>query len=87
MTVVGMVGYIQTPRGLRTLSTVWAKTLSASFKRHFYKNWYKSKGKAFKKYENRWIVDNKDKTSVHRDIERIRKFCSVVRVILHSSVE
>ena len=40
MMVVGVVGYIETPRGLRVLKTVWAEHLSEECKRHFYKNWY-----------------------------------------------
>lgn len=50
MRVVGMVGYIETVKGLRTFATLWAQTLSDSFKRRFYKNWYRSKRKAFTKY-------------------------------------
>ena len=37
--VVGVVGYTQTPRGLRSLNTVWAHHLSDEVKRRFYKNW------------------------------------------------
>lgn len=39
MIVVGVVGYVKTPRGLRTLNTVWAEHLSDECKRRFYKNW------------------------------------------------
>jgi large subunit ribosomal protein L3e len=49
MIVVGVVGYIETPFGLRSLSTVWAGHLSDDLRRRFYKNWYKSKKKAFTK--------------------------------------
>merc|ERR1712100_506972 len=38
MVVVGLVGYVQTPRGLRTLTTVWAEHLSDAVRRRFYKN-------------------------------------------------
>lgn len=38
--VVGVVGYIETPRGLRVLKTIWAEHLSEECKRRFYKNWY-----------------------------------------------
>ena len=38
--VVGLVGYIETPKGLRTFKTVWAEHLSDECKRRFYKNWY-----------------------------------------------
>lgn len=40
MMVVGVVGYIETPRGLRVLKTIWAEHLSEECKRRFYKNWY-----------------------------------------------
>ncbi|CAB4289346.1 unnamed protein product [Prunus armeniaca] len=46
MVVVGVVGYVKTPRGLRSLNTVWAQHLSEEVKRRFYKNWCKSKKKA-----------------------------------------
>lgn len=52
MVVVGVVGYVKTPRGLRSLSTVWAQHLSEEVRRRFYKNWYKSKKKAFMNYSN-----------------------------------
>ena len=41
--VVGLVGYVETPRGLRTLTTVWSQYLSEEFKRRMYKNWCRSK--------------------------------------------
>ena len=39
MVVVGVVGYTMTPRGLRTLNTVWAQHLSEEVRRRFYRNW------------------------------------------------
>lgn len=50
MIVVGLVGYAKTPRGLRCLKTVWAQHLPEQFKRCFYKNWSRSKKKAFSHY-------------------------------------
>ncbi|GMF00971.1 unnamed protein product [Ambrosiozyma monospora] len=41
LVVVGVVGYVETPRGLRSLTTVWAEHLSDEVRRRFYKNWYK----------------------------------------------
>merc|ERR1712110_201172 len=49
MVCVGVVGYIETPRGLRALKTVWVQHLGEECKRRFYKNWSKSKKKAFSK--------------------------------------
>jgi len=43
MIVVGVVGYVETPRGLRTLTTVWASHIDDSLKRRLYKNWYQSR--------------------------------------------
>lgn len=44
MIVVGAVGYIETPFGLRALVNVWAQHLSEECRRRFYKNWYVSVG-------------------------------------------
>merc|ERR1712004_431378 len=37
--IVGVVGYIDTPRGLGALKTVWAEHIGEEAKRRFYKNW------------------------------------------------
>eukprot|EP00158_Paraphelidium_tribonemae_P008649 Partr_v1_DN28639_c0_g4_i1_m50042 putative Ribosomal protein len=83
MVVVGVVGYIETPNGLRSLTTVWAEHLSDELKRRFYKNWYKSKKKAFTRYAKKYAEGQKDIT---RELERIKKYCSVVRVIAHTQI-
>lgn len=79
--IVGVVGYVETPRGLRALSTVWAQHLPEELLRRFYKNWVSAKKKAFTKYAKRWAEDDKSKKSVKRDLERIKKYCHVVRVL------
>merc|ERR1711893_586794 len=38
MVIVGVVGYIETPRGLRTFKTIFAEHLSEECKRRFYQN-------------------------------------------------
>lgn len=81
MKIVGLVGYVETPRGLRALSTVWAQHLPDELKRRFYKNWMNAKKKAFTKYAQRWAEDEKSKRSIKRDLERIKKYCTVVRVL------
>jgi len=81
--IVGVVGYTETPQGLRTLTTVWAEHLSTELKRRFYKNWYKSKKKAFTKYAKKYADGKK---AIQRDLERIKKYCSVVRVIAHTQM-
>ncbi|EER39500.1 large subunit ribosomal protein L3 [Histoplasma capsulatum var. duboisii H88] len=84
MIAVGVVGYIETPRGLRSLTTVWAEHLSDEVKRRFYKNWYKSKKKAFTKYAKNHS-ENKG-ASVARELERIKKYCTVVRLLAHTQI-
>src|SRR5437667_11643123 len=84
MIVVGLVGYIETPRGLRSLTTVWAGHLSDELKRRFYKNWYKSKKKAFTKYAKKHSENNG--VSIKRELERIKKYCTVVRVLAHTQI-
>ena len=79
--VVGVVGYIETVRGLRTLTSVWAQTLAPEFKRRLYKNWYRSKRKCFKKYEEK-ITSNPD--TIKTLLNRIKKYATVVRVIAHT---
>jgi large subunit ribosomal protein L3e len=83
MVIVGVVGYVETPRGLRSLTTVWAEHLSEEVKRRFYKNWYRSKKKAFTKYAKKFADGAKP---VEQQLERIKKYCQVVRVLAHTQV-
>jgi large subunit ribosomal protein L3e len=84
MVVVGVVGYVETPRGLRSLTTVWAEHLSDEVKRRFYKNWYRSKKKAFTRYAKKHADNNG--ASVARELERIKKYATVVRVLAHTQL-
>lgn len=83
MTAVGLVGYVETPNGLRTLTTVWAAHLSDEVKRRFYKNWYRSKRKAFSKYAKKYAEKPQD---IEGEIQRIKDYCQVVRVLAHTQV-
>ncbi|KAM5445209.1 60S ribosomal protein L3 [Microsporum audouinii] len=82
MIAVGIVGYIETPRGLRSLTTVWADHLSDEVKRRFYKNWYKSKKKAFTRYAK----THADAAATTRELERIKNYCTVVRLLAHTQI-
>ena len=84
MIAVGLVGYIETPRGLRSLTTVWAEHLSDEIKRRFYKNWYKSKKKAFTKYAKKHSESSGQ--SITRELERIKKYCPIIRVLAHTQI-
>jgi len=85
MIVVGIAGYVETPTGLRTLTTVWSHNLSQEFLRRLYKNWYRCKKKAFTKY-TKLFADEKGKEEVKHQIAKIKKYCSVIRVIAHTQV-
>lgn len=86
MRIVGIVGYIETPRGPRSLKTVWAQHLTEDCRRRFYKNWYKCKKKAFTKYAKKW-EDAVGKKEIEKDLAKIKKYCQVVRVIAHTQMK
>lgn len=80
--VIGFVGYVDTPRGQRQLTTVFAQHLGESVMRHFYKNWYKCKKNAFKKYAEKY-----KKGEMQAQIDRAKKHCHSIRAIIHTQVE
>jgi len=83
MIVVGLVGYIETPRGPRPFKTIFAEHLSEDCKRRFYKNWHKSKKRAFSKYAKKW-QDEDGKKSIDQDLQKMKKYCSTIRIIAHT---
>jgi len=83
MVVVGVVGYIETPKGLRSLKTVWASHLSQEVLRRFYKNWYNSKRKAFTNYSKKVTAD---KEWFEAQLKKIKKYATVVRVLAHTQI-
>ncbi|KAL0357125.1 UNVERIFIED_CONTAM: 60S ribosomal protein L3 [Sesamum calycinum] len=85
MVIVGVVGYVKTPRGLRCLNTVWAQHLSEELKRRFYKNWFKSKKKAFTKYSKKLETDE-GKKDIQAQLEKLKKYASVIRVLAHTQI-
>ena len=85
MVVVGVVGYVKTPRGLRSLCTVWAQHLSEEVRRRFYKNWAKSKKKAFTRYSKKHETEE-GKKDIQSQLEKMKKYCSVIRVLAHTQV-
>ena len=80
MTAVGIVGYIQTPRGLKKINTLFAQNLSESVIRRFYKR-YRGKGnyKAFTKYSKpeNW------KTNADKVVAKLTKKAQVIRILAH----
>jgi len=86
MTMVGVVGYIETPKGLRVFKTIWAEHLSEDCRRRFYKNWYKSKKKAFTKYAKKW-QDPVGRKEIEKDFAKMKKYCTVIRIIAHTQMK
>lgn len=82
MVIVGLIGYVETPRGLRSLTTVWAEHLSDDVRRRFYKNWYNCKRKAFTKHTKKYTEEGGKE--IHSQLERIKKHCTTVRVLAHT---
>ncbi|KAL8256585.1 hypothetical protein R6Q59_031652 [Mikania micrantha] len=85
MVVVGVVAYVKTPRGLRSLNTVWAQHLSEDVKRRFYKNWCKSKKKAFTKYSKKFESEE-GKKDIQSQLEKMKKYATVIRVLAHTQI-
>merc|ERR1712098_541345 len=83
MVAVGVVGYIETPRGMRALKTVWAEHIGEEAKRRFYKNWSQSKKKAFTKSCTKW-ADDLGKKEIEKDLNQMKKYCTTIRVIVHT---
>merc|ERR1712032_807235 len=84
--VIGLTGYIETPDGPRSITTVWANHISDEAKRRFYRSWYNSKKKAFTKASKRWESED-GKKSIERDIAMIKKYAKSVRAICHTQMK
>jgi len=82
--VIGLVGYAETPKGLRTIGTVWAQHLSEEARRRFYKQWHKSKGKkAFTRNAKKYTTA---KRNIDDQVWKIKRGAKVVRAIVHTQV-
>ena len=84
MVIIGMVGYVQTPRGLKAIKTLFAEHLSECAIRRFYKR-YRGKNhyKAFKKYQAK---DTWSKISADA-IKVLEKRSQIIRVLAHPKME
>lgn len=83
LVVIGVVGYIETPKGLRTIGTVWAQHISDEARRRFYKRWYCSKKKAFTQYSKKYT---ERKASIEKELDKLKKYAVVVRAIAHTQM-
>jgi len=82
MVAIGVVGYSETPKGLKAVTAVWASHISQGAKRRFYKNWNDSKKKAFSKYSHKATAEVRE-----TQLEKLRKEATVIRVLAHSQYE
>jgi large subunit ribosomal protein L3e len=80
MVVVGVVGYLETPRGLKKVKSLFAEHLDESVIRRFYRRYPgKNHYKAFKQYQK---PENWKKT-VDTVLPLLKKRASVIRVLAH----
>lgn len=86
MRVVGFVAYMDDPRGMKAMTSVWAQTLSDECKRRFYKNWYRSKEKAFTNYSEKF-TEEEGKQKMERQIARAKKYATSIRAICHTQLK
>lgn len=84
MVIVGVTGYVETPRGLRSVTTVFAEHLSDDLRRRFYKNWYRSKRKAFTRHVRKY--QNNNGQEILSSLDKLKKHASVIRVLAHTQV-
>merc|ERR1739838_38053 len=64
----------------------FAEHLSEECKRRFYKNWYRSKKKAFTKASKKW-QDEQGKKEIEKDFAKMKKYYRVIRVIAHTQMK
>ena len=84
MIVVGVVGYIQTPRGLKKIASLFAEHLDESVIRRFYKRYRgKDNFRAFKKYQK---PENYKKT-YEKKVAFLKKRAQIVRVLVHPKMK
>ena len=84
MVVVGIVGYIKTPRGLKAVKTLFAEKLSECAIRRFYKRY---RGKAHYKAFNKFQQHENWTKECEGAIKVLKKRAAVIRVIAHPKME
>ena len=85
MVVVGIVRYVETPRGLWTFMTIFVEHISDECKRQFYKKWHKSKKTTFTKYCEKW-QDDTGKKQLENDFNSMKNYCQAIRIIVHTQM-
>jgi large subunit ribosomal protein L3e len=86
MIVVGIVGYVETPKGLRAYKSVFGAHLADNFKRRMYKSYHKSTKTAFTQHAKA-AETAEGKNDFAEKIASMSKNCQVVRVIAHTQTD
>lgn len=85
MTVVGVVGYKSTSKGLAKIGVVWAKHLSQDFLKRVVKSKNQERIKAaFKSYLEKVAKDDK---YIKDKLNQFKKEGTVIRVITHTNMQ
>ncbi|XP_014777814.1 60S ribosomal protein L3 [Octopus bimaculoides] len=82
---IGITGYIDTPRGPRAFKSIFAEHLGEECRRRFYKNWSRSKRKAYTKYAKKY-QDAAGKKSIEKDYQKLIRYCNTIRIIVHTQI-
>jgi large subunit ribosomal protein L3e len=85
MMAVAIVGYTETPNGLRCIGSIWAQHLSEECRRRFYRNWRNSKKKAFTKYSAR-LATTEGQAEAKKKEEQILEKAKYVRIVAHTQM-
>jgi large subunit ribosomal protein L3e len=85
MVVVGLIGYYETPFGLRSLGAIWAQHLSVEARRRFLRNWGASKKTVFARHTKNFYK-KENKKNRKRKLERFVKYAKFIRVIAHTQI-
>lgn len=85
MVIVGIVGYRETPVGMKTIGTVWARHTSTEFRRRFYKNWKQSAQLAFSR-QKQFAGTKEGRVAEQRTYNAFAKKATVIRVIAHTQL-
>jgi large subunit ribosomal protein L3e len=90
MIVIGVVGYVESPTGLSTLNSVFARHLSEEVRRRFFRNWYASKKrKSFVKYVRNYSQCHTGKympINLEFELNEMKNHATVLRVLCQSNV-
>lgn len=84
MVICGVIGYVETPRGARSVTSVFAEHLADDVKRRFYKNWRRCKKQAYTKYATKYATEGG--AAIQAGLEKLKKYATSIRVLAHTQV-